>query len=283
MARPGTLVIQTTYALAFALLAACGSSHPAPAPATTTPTKPTPTATAHFLAGHWASNDGAVSETWTQLGDALVGVGFTRRGDKTSFEALLLHRDHGRMVYTAMPGGTRSIDFGADNIAATEASFANPKHDQPQHIRYRRKDDTLDIDLRGKDGKQQLQLRRRPLRPAPALEAADRAFAADSAQHGGSAWASRFTADGATWPRGSKRTAGPAAVGAAIDRLVAAGLTLLWSPVTSGLASDNLGFTIGRYHIVKAGKTIGRGAYLTVWQRRDGQWKIIFDTGVSTR
>jgi hypothetical protein len=60
---------------------------------------------------------------------------------------------------------------------------------------------------------------------------------------------------------------------------------LVWDPTDAGVFRDaQHGFTTGRYQLVKLeggapSDTLGQGAYLTIWRRDDGQWRVILDTG----
>lgn len=270
-----------------AILTACGGGQTSPA------TKPTPqpvaaagATTPAFLAGHWRSADTNVSETWTNHGSVLIGVGFTQRDTKTSFEALLIHRERGKLVYTAFPSGARSVDFAAETVGPSQAVFAKPDHDHPKRISYRHAADKLAVTLEGSEGKQTFDLTRAATSPAPLLEAADRAFAADSARRGGAAWATAFLDNGVMWPRGSRKLTGARRIGDEIDKLELGGRKLMWTPTASGMApSRTLGFTTGRYHVIveKDRRVVGRGFYLTIWARTPAGWKIAFDTGVAAR
>lgn len=251
-------------------VAACGSRPQARAPA------PPPTTTAG-LGGHWVAEDGNATETWVAIDGVDVGVGFaTRDGATTWYEVMLVTDD----ALTAMPGGGSQVAFPRTG----ELAFANPAHDDPTEIRYHRAGDRLHVTLNGADGRRELELRAAAPTPAPELVGADAAFDRDSAERAGAAWAERLEPDGATWPVGSERRAGPDAVAASIDGLRARGLVLRWVPSTSGLsAAADAGFTAGSYRILDAtGATVGTGVYVTIWRRAaDGTWKIAFDTGIA--
>jgi SAM-dependent methyltransferase len=108
-------------------------------------------------------------------------------------------------------------------------------------------------------------------RRVPALEAADRAFAADTAKDGADGWVRHFDEHGAMW-RKDHRVEG-ADIKASIAKTLAAG-KLTWQPVTSGARGD-LGFTVGTATFEKDKLT-----YCTIWKRqKDGSWKVLFDIG----
>lgn len=240
---------------------------------------------APILVGAWASDDGTTHERWVDTGAHLVGVGFVSRDDAkvtVFFDVMLIHRAAGHATFTAMPAGVSQVDFELSQ-EPDRLRFANPAHDDPSQIDYRRDGDRLAITVDGAAGPRRFDLQRREPASAPALEALDRAFAADSADRGGVAWAERFEAAGATWSWGSTRREGPAAIGASIDELRSSGRDLSWTPTASGLApAGDMGFTSGRYRVSarEGGEVLGSGTYVTIWRRDADHWRIAFDTGV---
>lgn len=106
--------------------------------------------------------------------------------------------------------------------------------------------------------------------PAPELEAADLAFAADSAARGADAWVAVTAQGGALWRR-NERVEGEA-MRAPVAALLAKG-KLTWQPIASGSRGD-LGFTVGTYKFNDA-----TGSYVTIWKREGGGWKMLFDLG----
>jgi ketosteroid isomerase-like protein len=63
-------------------------------------------------------------------------------------------------------------------------------------------------------------------------------------------------------------------------------IRLTWSPTDGGLFRDGRhGFTRGRYRVVRQDEedlvVISRGAYLSIWRRENGEWKVILDTGAA--
>jgi len=115
---------------------------------------------------------------------------------------------------------------------------------------------------------------------APALEAADRLFAADVKASGADGWAAWTAPAGAIY-RPTGMVVGRDAVRAAMAETLAAG-TLTWEPRTSRVtADDRLGFTVGSFVFHDPqGAAVARGSYITLWQRQaDGAWRVVFDTG----
>ena len=61
---------------------------------------------------------------------------------------------------------------------------------------------------------------------------------------------------------------------------------LTWAPTDGGLFRDGEhGFTRGRYRVIRQDEegpvVISQGAYLSVWRRENGAWKVILDTGAA--
>lgn len=113
---------------------------------------------------------------------------------------------------------------------------------------------------------------------APALEAADRAFAADTKARGGDGWLAAFDPHGGMMRQG-KRIEGDAIKDEMKD-LLAEGV-LAWDPIASG-SQGELGFTVGKatYTPIKPDEQHWASTYMTIWhQQPDGSWKVLFDTG----
>jgi ketosteroid isomerase-like protein len=114
---------------------------------------------------------------------------------------------------------------------------------------------------------------------APELEAADRAFDADTAAEGVAGWVKWFAPDGVLW-RG-ERFAGRDAIGAKLQPTLETG-ALRWQPVASRMLGDGIGFTVGTATwTAKADAAPSwRGSYVTIWRKQaDGTWKVAYDTG----
>lgn len=101
-----------------------------------------------WLAGEWRRETPAGSvnvERWfPPQGNMMLGVSHTvRAGQTTSFEYLRIeYRATAGMCLIALPSGQAETIFLLERAdpAAGEWLFANPEHDFPQHISYRRID-----------------------------------------------------------------------------------------------------------------------------------------------
>ena len=118
------------------------------------------------------------------------------------------------------------------------------------------------------------------------LKAADRAFAADVAREGSTAWLRWFE------PAGMQLVPGQVVRGDSARRALMSGLLddpklkLVWEPDTAVISvSGDIGYTIGRSQVrqTNADGTVtirSTGRYLTIWRRQpDGSWKVELDTG----
>lgn len=272
----------------FAVLAmsiGCGGSGPGntghvapkPKPAST----PTMNEIGQRLLGDWRSAD--TSETWMAKGDRLIGVGFsTSAGATRMFDVMIIHPEKGKLIYTAMPAAKSSVDFSVVASHAGVVKVFNGTHDHPKEIQYERKGKELAITVSGDNGAHAQTLTRATGARAEPLEKLDLAFAADSVERGGAAWADRFEPDGVSWPRGAARTVGPKAVAATIDATRANGLDLRWAPAHSGLSpAGDVGYTVGAYRVLRGEAVAARGIYVSIWRRSSaGEWKIAFATGL---
>jgi hypothetical protein len=112
----------------------------------------------NWISGHWCSDsdDGRVEEIWLPVhGQMMVGMSRTLAGDRTSsFEYLRIVMEDQGPAYVAQPGGHPPVSFLRIDGGKNWVRFANPEHDFPQHIEYRRDDDTLRAKIAGpvKDG-----------------------------------------------------------------------------------------------------------------------------------
>lgn len=128
----------------------------------------------------------------------------------------------------------------------------------------------------------------RPSDAAAELLAADRAFAAATAERGVEGWVAWFAEDGAM-VRGSGEVVGHAAIRAAMGPFLEdPALGLRWEPTRAEVApGGDLGYTVGTYEIVgrdpatgEVTATLENGMYLTVWRRgADGGWEVVADIG----
>lgn len=97
-----------------------------------------------WLAGRWCGeNEGVFNEeTWMPpRGGALVGMHRdTRDGKLAGIEFLSIVQRDGRWTYLAQPGGRPPVAFAATSLTPERVEFANPEHDFPKRIVYRRLD-----------------------------------------------------------------------------------------------------------------------------------------------
>jgi hypothetical protein len=116
-----------------------------------------------WMVGCWQSADEANRETWSApLGGVMFGhAGTMRDGSLAFFEQTRIDMRSLRAVYTVAPNGQRPAEFveqpglaPADprDEAAEEIVFANPQHDYPQRIAYRRTRDGLAATISLMDG-----------------------------------------------------------------------------------------------------------------------------------
>ena len=144
--------------LAALALGACGS--------TSKETKPelresSPLKKLAWLAGTWVQDDGKVrvEEEWgiprsNILDNAMVGKGSVTKGGKVeSFEFLRIEDTDGVITYLASPMGQQPpVVFRVESLGDAEVVFANPKHDFPKRITYRREGDVLHATAEGTEG-----------------------------------------------------------------------------------------------------------------------------------
>ena len=115
--------------------------------------------------------------------------------------------------------------------------------------------------------------------PAPELEEAERAFAADSAARGAAAWVTAFADDGVLW-RDTTAHRGGDAIEMVITGTLEA-IDLAWEPTASRmLVTDQLGVTAGTWvGTPRDGGAPGTGTYLTLWRKDPAGWRVILDVG----
>jgi ketosteroid isomerase-like protein len=232
--------------------------------------------------GTWDAEDGSSREHWAANGGALFGVALDAKG---GFEVLIVDDGEdgkpadGVLRLFAMPGGGLPVEFQQREVTGQGVRFGNDAHDFPKLVSYRREAQSLRAEISG-DGKRipfGFQRAEDPPR-ALELEAADRAFAADTATRGVEGWVAAFEPEGWMHGGGQKRvgaepiraTMGPFLGGVRVD----------WAPVTSARRGD-LGFTLGKATFTdrKDGSS-WKGVYVTMWHfQPDGTWKVRFDTG----
>lgn len=121
---------------------------------------------------------------------------------------------------------------------------------------------------------------------ADQLMAADRAFAVAAAARGLEGWMSFMASDAVRLGRMANPVRGTDAIRKADAGTFAdPALRLEWTPTDAGVFDRHLGWTVGRYEIVRRGgggsaSVLGRGRYITIWRRAaDGRWLVVLDTG----
>lgn len=267
--------------VALLVLAGCTKSSPptTPGPAAMAELSPALAPLAWWL-GDWEADDGNGTEHWVAAAGAIYGVAL--HGD--SFEVLVVDdgdgpgAPDGQLRLFAMPDGARSVEFRQRKLADKAATFANEQHDFPKTISYEVTPDRSSLVAVLGGGKDVVFTFKHGSRtPAPELEAADLAFAADTARRGVEGWVAAFDPKG-----GMMRKAGRVEY-AAIAEVMTPTLTsgrLDWAPIASG-KSGKLGFTVGKAKFTGAKPGDGwRSTYVTIWRRQpDGTWKVLFDTG----
>lgn len=234
--------------------------------------------------GTWDAAGGKAREHWAANGGALFGVALDDAG---GFEVLVVDDGEdgkpadGALRLFAMPGGELPTEFKQHELVASGATFRNEAHDFPKQVGYWRDGEALDAEIRG-GGKAIVFSFTRVADPprAPELEAADLAFAADTAKRGVDGWVAAFEPTGWMHGGGQKRV-GPEAIRATMGGFLGR-VRIDWAPVASAVRGD-LGFTLGKatFHDSKDGSS-WKGVYVTLWHRQpDGSWKVRFDTGRS--
>jgi len=272
-----------------ALLIVGGCCSGAAATAPTAPTTPAPPsaelspalAPLAWWLGDWDAADGKGSEHWVAAAGAIYGVSL----HGGTFEVMIVDdgegpgKPDGVLRFYAMPGGKRSVEFRQDSgePRGRGATFANPAHDAPKTIGYHLEGEQLVAELHGGGQEERYAFRRGTAHPAPALEAADRAFAADTGTRGVEGWLAAFDAEGGMMRRGER--VDRAGIAEAMQPVLASG-RLDWAPIASGTDGD-LGFTVGKATFTAARpEDSWRSTYVTVWRHQaDGSWKVLFDTG----
>ena len=94
-----------------------------------------------WLAGCWVTPDSSAQEVWVVESErSLAGFGVAITDSKIGFYEVLSIKqsEDGSWTYTAHPSGQSSASFVAVEIDDTSVVFANPEHDYPQEIRYKR-------------------------------------------------------------------------------------------------------------------------------------------------
>jgi len=209
-----------------------------------------------WIQGRWHAKD--LDAYWQEVGGVVWGVAFSGKGYEVNYI------DGTPRALTSLVDGDRAQTFAQKTAGDERLVF-----------------DQVTVTRKGRGWRGEFAQPGKPVvafdvAPAdlprvPALEEADRAFAADTAKDGADGWVRHFDEHGAMWRQGH-RVEG-ADIRASIAKTLAAG-KLTWEPVTSGAHGD-LGFTLGT-----AAFDQDKLTYCTIWKRqKDGSWKVLFDIG----
>ena len=117
-----------------------------------------PTDQLSWLAGCWERRtpSGVVEEQWSSnAGGMLHGFSRTvRRDTVVAWEFVRIYAVGDTLVYEAQPSRQAKTEFRAVAPFAPEVVFANPAHDFPQRVAYRRSGDSLLARIEGMRGGQ---------------------------------------------------------------------------------------------------------------------------------
>ena len=110
-----------------------------------------------WMAGRWesASGDRWTEEYWSApRAGAMIGYSRSGRGETLGeYEFIrLVPGEDGVPVYLASPGGGTPVPFRLVEQGEGSATFANPAHDYPQRIVYRRDGDAMVATISLADG-----------------------------------------------------------------------------------------------------------------------------------
>jgi hypothetical protein len=98
-----------------------------------------------WMAGSWELRQGDVvtEEHWTNpAGGTMIGMSrVSGRGKTMFFEFLRIEARADGLYYVAQPKGRPPVEFKATEVTASRVIFANPQHDFPKRISYRRNED----------------------------------------------------------------------------------------------------------------------------------------------
>jgi hypothetical protein len=113
------------------------------APAATAAAQDRPLDRVRWLAGCWEYRRGerVTIEMWMPPdGGLMLGASRTTRGGAVAeYEQIRLGAEGHRLVYTALPSGQREASFHSTEVTDSGFTVANPAHDFPQRITYRRR------------------------------------------------------------------------------------------------------------------------------------------------
>lgn len=109
-----------------------------------------------WLSGDWVSevNGRWTEEQWSEpRGGLMLGLGRSgKAGRAMGFEFMRIALDaNGNVVFWGSPGGSGAVPFALIEEGADTVTFANPRHDFPKRISYRRNGNTLVATVIGDD------------------------------------------------------------------------------------------------------------------------------------
>ena len=109
-----------------------------------------------WLSGDWVSeaNGRWTEEQWSEpRGGLMLGLGRSgKAGRAMGFEFMRIAiGGDGTLVFWGSPGGSGAVPFKLVEESAMTVTFANPRHDFPKRISYRRDGDTLVATVSGDD------------------------------------------------------------------------------------------------------------------------------------
>ena len=112
-----------------------------------------------WMSGHWhtaPNGKSQVEEHWTKpAGGSMIGMGRTLKGERTTeFEFLRIDQRADGIYYVASPNGQcPATDFKLIQLTEGEVIFANPQHDFPKRIIYKKTGpDTVTASIDGGEG-----------------------------------------------------------------------------------------------------------------------------------
>mgnify|MGYP002780624891 CR=1 FL=1 len=111
-----------------------------------------------WMSGCWVIERGerVTEEQWMRpRGGLMLGMSRTVHGGRLAeYEATRIEQRGAALVYVAQPAGQPQAEFTASTVNDTLVVFANPTHDFPQRILYRRVGrDSLRARVEGERGK----------------------------------------------------------------------------------------------------------------------------------
>lgn len=248
-----------------------------------------------WLAGCWEGEGGGGRnlECWTAPeGGMMLGVSkvISERGTQFEFLRIASHGDG--LAYLASPGGKPAVAFALVESGPGHAVFANPEHDFPQRITYRRDGSALTARIEAqRDGQWDgfdVHWERAdggwPQAPASNLSdlthkvrETEEAFAKTMADRDHDAFSTFLSAEAVFLSAATAR--GRDQVADQWQRFFAGPeAPFSWQPETvEVLASGSLALSTGPVHDPE-GRLISR--FASVWrQEAPGSWRIVFDKG----